>query len=97
MFEFWDYTLIEVYDLIKAYNERKEEELKINALYTYKSVQLNASAIASLFDKKNKFPAIHEVYPEFFKEEKPKQQDAEVMKARLLAYSEAWKKKGGKK
>lgn len=98
VFEFWDYTLNEVYELMEAYNTRKEEDLKLNALYTYKQAQLNANAIACMFSKNNKMLEIWEVYPEFFKKEIPKQQNAEVMKARLLAYGEAWKKKkkGGK-
>lgn len=94
-FEFWDYTIAEVTDLIETYAEKQKQEMQFEAFCTYNNAMIVVNSINNIFSKNPKQPPqIWEVFEGLF--DKPKQivmqSKAEIMKARLLAYNEAWKK-----
>lgn len=98
-FEFWDYTVQEVNDLIEAYYDRNKREMQFNAMCSYNIAMQVVVGVNNMFSKHpEQPPQIWDVYPSLFDEpvEQIKQQKEDVMKARLMAYSEAWKKKHGK-
>ena len=94
-FEFWDYTIAEVTDLIETYAEKQKQEMQFEAFCTYNNAMIVVNSINNIFSKNPKQqPQIWEVFQELF--DKPKQvamqSKEEIMKARILAYNEAWKK-----
>ena len=94
-FEFWDYTIAEVTDLIDAYTEKQQQEMQFKAVCSYNNAKLIVLGISNLFSKNPKqLPHIWETFEGLF--DKPKQihqqSKEEIIKARLLAYNEAWKK-----
>lgn len=95
-FKFWDYTIAEVNDLIEAYTEKQKHEMQFEAFCSYNNAMIVVNSINNIFSKNPKQqPQIWEVFQGLF--DKPKQvamqSKEEIMKARLLAYNEAWKKK----
>lgn len=98
-YEFWDSTVQEVNDLIEARANKQQAEMKFKALCGYNESMMIIQGINNMFAKSPKQPQqLWEIYPTLFDEpvEQIKQQKEDVMKARLIAYSEAWKKKHGK-
>lgn len=97
--DFWDMTITEVLDVIKSYNSRLKSEMQFKAIASYSQAILIVNGVRSMFSKEPyNTPQLHELYPNLF-EAPPKkevQQDENVMKARLLAYAEALKKKNKK-
>lgn len=98
--DFWDMTYQEVLDDVIAYQENKLEDLRFKARLSYQNAELIAVGVGISMGSKAKFPKIYEVYPGLFdkpKEEEPKQQNSEIMKARLMQYAEFHnnKMKGG--
>lgn len=97
--DFWDMTIREVLDVIKAYNSRIKNEMQFKAMVSYSQTVLIVNGIKSMFSKdRYNMPQLHELYPNLFDAppKKEVQQDENVMKARLLAYAEALKKKNKK-
>lgn len=95
-FEFWDYTVQEVADILGAYEENEKQKMQFIALCSYNQGMIVVSGVNNMFSKTPKQPhQLWEVYPTLFEKpiEQIKQQKEEIMKARLLAYNEAWKKK----
>ena len=93
-FEFWDYTIAEVNDLIEAHTEKQKYEMQFKAACSYHNAMMVINGVNNLFSKNPKQPLqIWEVFDGLF--DKPKQivnqTKEEIMKARLLAYNEAWK------
>lgn len=85
-------TLGEVIDTVQAYNDNKLDEMKYNAMLTYQTGRLVAIGVGNAFGG-GEFPQIHEIFQGLFEAPELKQQDSELMKARLMAYAEAWKSK----
>lgn len=85
-------TLGEMIDVVDAYNDNKLDEMKYNAMLAYQTGRLVAIGVGNAFSG-GEFPQIHEIFPRFFEPPKVVQQDSELMKARIMAYAEAWKKK----
>lgn len=97
--DFWDMTIAEVLDVIKAYNSRVKSEMQFKAIVSYSQTVLIVNGVKSMFSKdKYNMPQLHDLYPNLFEAptKKEMQQDENVMKARLLAYAEALKKKNKK-
>lgn len=73
--------------------------MKFKALCGYNESMLILQGINNMFDKKPKRPSqLWDIYPTLFEKpvEKINQQKEDVMKARLMAYAQAWNKKNGK-
>lgn len=85
-------TLGEMIDVVDAYNANKLDEMKYNAMLAYQTGRLVAIGVGNAFGG-GEFPQIHEIFPGLFEAPKVVQQDSELMKARIMAYAEAWKKK----
>lgn len=85
-------TLGEIIDTVEAYNDDKLDEMKYNSMLAYQTGRLVAIGVGNAFGG-GEFPQIHEIFPGLFEAPKVVQQDSELMKARIMAYAEAWKKK----
>lgn len=97
--DFWDYTIQEANDIIEARSKKQKHELQFRAMCGYNESIMVIQGMNNLFNKHPKEPQkIWELYPTLFEEpiELIKQRNAEIMKARLLEYAEAWNKKIGK-
>lgn len=101
---FWDMTYGEIKAAIDGYNERiklEQEKIKadmqVQAIVAYHQAQLIGAVVAQVLGDKHKLPSLGEAFPGIFPEEtiRPRQQDWRVMKARIAAYGEAWKRKRG--
>lgn len=90
-------TYKETIDVINARQRRYKEELQSQAVLTYKLADFIASSVGRLFEKRNNYPNLNEVFPGLFNdiEEKPKQQDWRIIKERINAIAAA-RKRGGK-
>lgn len=77
--------------LVEAYNERKINQMRIDAHMCYMNANLVRVAVGSMFDEKVKFPEAYECFPDLFEKpvEKPKQQDWRIMKEILMDYATA--------
>ena len=85
-------TLGEIIDTVEAYNDNKLDEMKYRAMLAYQTGRIVAIGVGNAFGG-GEFPQIHDIFPGLFEPPKVVQQDSEVMKARIMAYAEAWKKK----
>lgn len=73
--------------------------MKFKALCGYNESMLIVKGINNMFSKHPEQPKqLWDIYPTLFEKptEQIKKQKEEVMKARLIAYAEAWKKKNRK-
>lgn len=66
---FWDMTIAEVERWSRGVAKRKTNQNKELAQIIHLLPQLIASAVGQMFDDKNKYPPIYEVFPDLF--EKP--------------------------
>ena len=86
-------TYGEIVDTIKAYNNRKQAELKDRALMDYVLAQNIGINVAHVLNTENKVVGIAEVYPFLFKEENKKIQEekikaeVEINKQRMIDYA----------
>src|SRR5574344_1553390 len=86
-------TYGEIIDSIKAYNNRKQAELKDRALMDYVLAQNIGINVAHVLNTENKIVGITEVYPFLFKEENKKIQEekikaeVEINKQRMIDYA----------
>lgn len=85
-----------------AYNEKQKQEMQFKAICGYNSALVIAKELRTMFAKgEHEVMQISTLYPSLFDskelEEKRQQEEAkkkeEQMKARLLAYANAWNKK----
>lgn len=83
--EFWLYTLPELNATIAGYRKR----LATKAALDYKLADLIGASVSRLLDKNGKMPLASEAYPGLIEPERPKQQDWQAVKARLLQYAAA--------
>ena len=101
IFDFWEMTFGEVVDCINAYNNKKNNDLKEQAIMDYIQAQTIVNGIASMLSKENKQKTITEMYSFIFEEEN-KEQEEEKIKAQLeinkqgmINYINYLKKRGG--
>lgn len=94
-------TYREIVAAIKGYEVRTkakfEADMQLQAMIAYRQADLIASHMARIWGGKHKPPTMQEAFPGIFPEEQNKQQDWRVMKARLEAYADAWRRKRGAK
>lgn len=96
IFDFWDYTLDELYLLLDAYNQRELRRMKEEAINTYMLADLIGASVSRLMNEKAKYPQIYEVYPNLFEAPKePQQQDWRVMKERMMKFANTHNTKRG--
>ena len=69
-------------------------EQKMACANNYSLSILIRAAIGSALDSKNKFPQIHEVFPDLF-EDTSKQQDWRIAKERMMKFANNHNKKRG--
>lgn len=86
--KYWSMTYEEIIVQAEANAANKKQELEMQAQLDYKAAQLNAFAL----NDPKKMPKFNDHYP-FFKEEQQqeeprKQQDWQIMKARMLERTE---------
>lgn len=88
---FWDMTVKEIFDFMKAYNAREERRYKMNAAIAYKMGNLNAYA----FHQPNKYPDINKAFPNLFEEKSSvnEPQDWKIMKERMIEYGNKFREK----
>lgn len=81
--------------ILKAHNDRLLREQKRDCANNYSLAILIGNSVASILDKKNKFPKIHEAFPELFEEMQPQQQDWRLAKERMLDFANHHNQKRG--
>jgi hypothetical protein len=99
---YWDMTYGEIMAAIHAYEkrlkfeaEKMEGETRIRAAIAYRQADLTSRMVAQAFGSNSKLPTIYEAFPGIFPEEsKPKQQNWQLMKARVEAYAAERRKRG---
>lgn len=83
--KYWHLTIVEINVAVAAYKKR----LATKAAMDYKLADLIGSSVSRLLNKGAKFPTIYEAYPGLIEPERPKEQDWQIAKERLLRYAEA--------
>ncbi len=91
--EFWNATYGEIVDIIKANNKRQKQDLQKQASLDYQLANLIGISASRMLDSKTEMPPLEKAYPSLFEqkeeESKPKQQDYQLMKARLMQYAQS--------
>lgn len=75
---FWDMTVGEIADYSKAFLARE----KAKAIMYHRLGYL----IGHAFHKPSAYPALNDIFPNLFEEEKPQKQDWRIMKDRIMQY-----------
>lgn len=87
-------------DIIKVYNKRKEEELKLNLIVTDIQVEMQAQRIAKIMGAKNvSIMTVADYVPQLFKNEKEQaEQERKEIEIRLTTerFKEFVKRKNSK-
>lgn len=91
----------EIYASIKAYQKRKEADLQERAVISYHQANLITHLVGISFGSKQESKELHEAFPGFFPQlekqaelQRVKQQNWQVMKARIDAYAAEKRKRG---
>ena len=89
IFDYWNLTYSEIYLLVKTNQERIKLDLKNRAKMDYQQAQLIACFVSGMFKKDPEYPAIYDVYPSLFKEEKEQAEKIERIESinRLKEFS----------
>lgn len=90
---YWDMTYSEILAAIKGNHRRVESEFKTQAALVYKLGHLIGFAVNQPKD----YPTIYDTFPGLFGDPPKKQQNWEVMKARVEEYAAERRKRGEKK
>lgn len=92
---YWEMTYAEITATINAYQKRKRTDMQVQAIVAYKQAETTAALVSRIFGGNNKVPTVYEMFPDLFPEQsKPKQQNWQLMKARVEAYAAEKRKRG---
>ncbi|MEC1177615.1 hypothetical protein P9B03_03890 [Metasolibacillus meyeri] len=99
---YWDMTYAEILAAIKGNAKRQETKLQYESVIAYHQANLISHLVGITLGSKQPLKEIHEAFPGIFPElekraeqQKVKQQNWELMKARIEAYAAEKKKRGG--
>ncbi|ATP40697.1 hypothetical protein CSE16_11915 [Solibacillus sp. R5-41] len=100
---YWDMTYKEILAAIKGKSKRQEAELQYQSIIAYHQANLISHLVGISLGSKQNPQALHEAFPGVFPElEKQaqlqlvKQQNWQIMKARIDAYAAEKRKRGEK-
>lgn len=95
--QFWDMSIAELDRYFQSRKRVMERELKEKAYFDYTLAELIGRSMARLYSNSAKYPEIHEVYPNFFKQEeviqKKQEKIAELSALRFKQYANFHNKK----
>ncbi|WP_133297973.1 hypothetical protein [Paenibacillus paeoniae] len=96
---FWNMSYGEILAAINGYQERQKYDMQMQAVMGYRQAQLIGSLVSKLMGGKHKAPTLQDAYPGVFPEEvlQRKQQDWRVMKERIAAHGDQYKRKRGER
>lgn len=83
-YEFWEYSLDEIKDLIEVYKKHQEEKTKETIMYNYSLANFIRIFIGSILSKDVEIPNIYELYPDIFKDELEKNRKERIEQELLL-------------
>lgn len=93
--DFWDFTILEVADLIASRNRTYTMERKEQAIQQYKLAQMVASYVSHIFSNdESKNLELWDFYPDIFEEERKQVEQARIAnqllihKERMRAFAE---------
>ncbi|GLC88704.1 hypothetical protein [Lysinibacillus piscis] len=99
---YWDMTYAEILAVIKGHVKRQEVELQYQSIVAYHQANLISHLVGIALGSKQQPKEIHEAFPSIFPElekraeqQKIKQQNWELMKARIETYAAEKRKRGG--
>ena len=88
-------TYAEIVAAVDAYQKRTRTDMQVKAIIAYKQAETTAALVSRILGGNNKVPTIYETFPDWFPEQaQPKQQNWELMKARVEAYAAEKRKRG---
>ncbi|MCL6456915.1 MAG: hypothetical protein K6T85_02805 [Gorillibacterium sp.] len=93
---FWDMTYGEIVATIKAYEAQRLSAVQTQAYIAYQQAHVISAMISRVLGGKKSPPTIHQAFPNVFPVVEQKQQNWQIMKARMAAYADARKKWGEK-
>ncbi|MEG0450956.1 MAG: hypothetical protein RR595_13955 [Lysinibacillus sp.] len=98
---FWDMTYVEITVAIKAHVKRQEVDLQYQSIIAYHQANLISHLVGISLGSKQSPQELHEAFPGIFPElekraemQQVKQQNWELMKARVEAYAAEKRKRG---
>ncbi|MCM1564926.1 MAG: hypothetical protein NC238_03020 [Dehalobacter sp.] len=96
---YWNMTYEEISAAIRGRQNQNLNDIKTQALVAYRQADLIAALVGIRFGSKQQAPNLFEAFPGIFSEEevKPKQQNWQVMKARIETYAAERRKRGERK
>lgn len=99
---YWEMTYAEILAAIKGSAKRQEVELQHQSIIAYHQANLISHLVSISLGSKQSHPELHEAFPGIFPElekraemQKVKQQNWQIMKARIDAYAAEKRKRGG--
>lgn len=100
-FFYWDMTYAEISETIKAFQKRQEVDLQFKAVISYHQANLISHLVGISLGSKQQQKEIQEAFPGIFpdlekqaKAQLVKQQNWQLMKARIDAYAAEKRKRG---
>lgn len=90
-------TYREIMAAIEGAQQRLRARMQESALISYRQANLIASLVGITLGSKQKAPSLQEAFPGIFPEleQQPRQQNWQLMKARIDAYAAERRKRGG--
>lgn len=85
---YWDMTYAEIRALIEAYQNRKQNEMRQQAIIAHAEANLIGISVARLMDNSAKYPSLEDAFPGLFSDMKE-----EIDKKREEAKLAEWKAK----
>ncbi|MEI4338070.1 hypothetical protein V9Z57_01755 [Streptococcus suis] len=93
-FSFWEYTLLELKELVDSYNRQQFEKQKEIASHNFVQSQMIARFVSMMFQEKGEAPDIWDFYPALFEEDRQQieqariERDLIIHREQMRAYAE---------
>ncbi|HEM4089471.1 hypothetical protein QE612_11240 [Streptococcus suis] len=93
-FSFWEYTLLELKELVESYNRQQFQKQKEIASHHFIQSQMIARFVSLMFQEKGEAPDIWEFYPTLFEEDRAQieqariERDLKIHQEQMRAYAE---------
>ncbi len=95
--QYWDMTYGEILTEIRGSEARRRANLQEQALIAYRQSELTSTLVSIILGGRQKVPSITEAFPGIFPEqEQTRQQNWQLMKARIEQFAAARRKRGEK-
>lgn len=91
---FWEMTYLEILTAMQGGQARRQADLQERALIAFRQCELTATLMGIMLGSKQKAPSLTEAFPGIFPEQPLRQQNWQLIKARMQEQMAARRKRG---